>query len=76
MFFGKEVRILLKWQAKDAYLELKKRKEDNLSIYVIMLYSKENAHITALRNLNDPQILLINAPRIRSIKNISFCLLL
>jgi len=53
------------------YLELKKRKEDNLSIYVIMLYSKENAHITALRNLNDPQILLINAPRIRSIKNIS-----
>ncbi len=25
MFAGKEVRILLKWQAKDAYLELKKR---------------------------------------------------
>jgi len=25
VFAGKEVRILLKWQAKDAYLELKKR---------------------------------------------------
>ena len=25
MFAGKEVRILLKWQGKEAYLELKKR---------------------------------------------------
>jgi hypothetical protein len=25
MFLGKEVRIMLKWKAKDAYLELKKR---------------------------------------------------
>ncbi|MDP2908638.1 MAG: hypothetical protein Q8N77_02415 [Nanoarchaeota archaeon] len=27
MFFGKEVRILLKGQAKDNYLELKKRND-------------------------------------------------
>jgi hypothetical protein len=25
MYFGKEVRIILKWQGKEAYLELKKR---------------------------------------------------
>lgn len=25
MYFGKEVRIILKWKAKDVYLELKKR---------------------------------------------------
>lgn len=25
MFFGKEVRVLLKWQAKECFLELKKR---------------------------------------------------
>jgi len=25
MYFGKEVRIVLKWKAKDVYLELKKR---------------------------------------------------
>lgn len=28
MYFGKEVRIILKWKGKDAYLELKKR-DDN-----------------------------------------------
>ena len=25
MYFGKEVRVILKWKAKDVYLELKKR---------------------------------------------------
>lgn len=27
MYFGKEVRIILKWQGRDAYLELKKRND-------------------------------------------------
>ncbi len=27
MFFGKEVRIILKWKGKDAYLELKRRND-------------------------------------------------
>ena len=27
MYFGKEVRIILKWKGKDAYLELKKRED-------------------------------------------------
>lgn len=32
MFFGKEVRVHLKWQAQEAYLELKKRDDKEAQI--------------------------------------------
>ena len=39
MFLGKEVRIMLKWKAKDAYLELKKR-TDKESLAILSSFER------------------------------------
>ena len=53
MWMGKEVRISLKWQAKDAYLELKKR-DDKEAKAIVKSFERVREILKANPQFGDP----------------------